>query len=179
MKWTVRNLAVLCLVASSCGTVRETYHPQVVGPLPDAPASAGITLKLTATVNVVSLGQPVAFRIAVRNTSNHAIWIPKQPQQAFFWTYPNGRHDCYLIERETSRFFQKSDCLLLQPGHEVILPGLVETANFDRPGITEFLAEINVAQNTNPEMEPFWSGRLLSNGYGLQLLPFQNVAGTP
>ena len=59
----------------------------------------------------------------------------------------------------------------------MVLPSLVETSYFDRPGITEFRAEINVAKNTNPEVEPFWSGRLLSNSYGLHMVPFRNVSG--
>ena len=177
MKWIVRLLAVMSLVGFGCNTMPEPYHPQVIGPLPDAPASAGIALKLTAPVDVISLGNPVTFSVAIRNTSDHALWIPKKPQQAFFWTYPNGRHDCYMIDREATRFFNKSDCLLLQPGSEVVLPSLVETSYFDRPGITEFRAEINVAKNTNPEVEPFWSGRLLSNSYGLHMVPFRNVSG--
>ena len=177
MNWNLRFLSLACLAAAGCGTVPEIYHPQVIGPLPPAQASNGIHLQLTAPANLVQIGNPAAFSVAVRNTGDHAIWVPKKPQQGFFWTYPNGRHDCYMIEREATRFFAKAECLLLKPGEELRLPGLVETSYFNRPGVTEFLAEINVAQNTNPELSPFWSGRLLSNAYGLQLVPFKHVSG--
>ena len=177
MKLTLHIVAVLSMAAAGCGTVKETYHPQTVGPVPDSRGCEGLILKLTAATDIVQLGRPVVFSVAVCNTSDHAIWIPKQPQQGFYWTYPNGRHDCYMIDREQTRFFQKSDSLLLNPGSEIVLPGLVETSYFNRPGITEFRAEIDVARNTNPELAPFWSGRLLSNGYGLQLIPFKNFAG--
>ena len=175
MKWTVHLLAVLSMAAAGCGTVKQAYHPQVIGPVAEAQSSGGITLILTAPANVVQLDKPAVFSVKVRNTSDHAIWVPKNPQQGFFWTYPNGRHDCYMIDREESHFFKKSECLLLKPDSEIVLSGLVETT-YDRPGITEFLAEIDVAKNTNPEMRPFWSGRLLSNAYGLQMVPFNNVA---
>ena len=82
-----------------------------------------------------------------------------------------------MIDREETRFFHKAECLLLKPGGELLLAGLVDTSYFSRAGITEFLAEINVARNTNPELTPFWSGRLLSNAYGLQLVTFKNVSG--
>jgi hypothetical protein len=177
MNWTVKFLAIASLAAAGCGTVPEVYHPRTVGPVTDSQNCDGIVVKLAAHNNVIPLGRPAAFSVTVRNTSDRAIWLPKKPQQGFFWTYPNGRHDCYMIEREAARFFRKAECLLLQPGEELILPGLVETSYFNRPGITEFLAEIDVARNTNPELQPFWSGRVLSNGYGLQLIPFRNVAG--
>ncbi len=177
LKAVVQLLAVLSLLSSGCGTIQDVYHPQTIGPVTDAQDCDGLTLKLSAPATVVPIGKPAAFSVAVRNTGNRALWIPKKPQQGFFWTYPNGRHDCYMIEREATRFFKRSDCHLLQPGGELILAGLVETSYFDRPGITEFLAEIDVAKNTNPELEPFWSGRLLSNGYGLQIIPFKNISG--
>jgi hypothetical protein len=177
MNRTVRLLSVLCLAAAGCGTVSEIYRPQVVGPLPPTEACNGVFLQLRAPADLVQIGHPAAFNVTVRNTGERSIWMPKKPQQGFFWTYPNGRHDCYMIEREDTRFFKTTECRLLKPGEELQLPGLVETAYFSRPGITEFLAEIHVAKNTNPEMAPFWSGRLLSNAYGLQLVPFKNVSG--
>ncbi len=177
MKWIIQIVAAVSLVASGCGTVKEVYHPKTIGPVTDAQDRDGIVLKLSAPAKIVPIGKPAVFSVAVRNTGDHAIWIPKKPQQGFFWTYPNGRHDCYMIDREQVRFFTKNECLLLKPGDEILLSGLVETSYFNRPGITEFLAEIDVARNTNPEMEPFWSGRALSNAYGLQLVPFKNVSG--
>ena len=70
------------------------------------------------------------------------------------------------------RFFSKTECLLLQPGREFELSGMVETSYFNCPGITEFKAEVTVAQNTNPELTPFWSGRAFSHSFGVQLVPF-------
>ena len=177
MKWAVYMLATLSMAVAGCGTVKEVYHPCTIGTVSDSQDCDGIVLKLTAPAKIVQIGKPAVFSVAVRNAGNRAIWIPKKPQQGFFWTYPNGRHDCYMIDREQTRFFTKNECLLLKPGDEILLSGLVETSYFNRPGITEFLAEIDVAKNTNPEMQPFWSGRVLSNAYGLQLVPFKNVSG--
>ena len=177
MRNSVWVVALVSLFVAGCGTVEEIYHPQTVGAVGNGQSLEGLFLKLKAPVDMVQIGKPAVFSITVVNTNDHAVWISKKPQQAFFWTYPNGKHDCYMIDREESRFFKKSDCMQLEPGKELLLPGLVETSYFDRPGITEFLAEVDVPKNTNPEMTPFWSGRLISNGYGLQMIPFKNVSG--
>jgi hypothetical protein len=161
------------LALAGCASLPEEYRPQTTGALNDGQTERGLSLQLAAYEKVGQLGKPITFRVIVRNTGTCATWIPRKPQQGFFWTYPNGRHDCYFFDREQARFFSKSECVLLQPGQELELSGIVETSYFGRPGITEFRAEIAIAQNTNPELTPFWSGRAFSNSFGVQLLPFK------
>ena len=93
-------MAVMSLAAAGCGTVRD--RPQTVGPLPDVPGCGGLALQLSAPANVVQTGRPAAFNVTIRNTSDQALWLPKNPQQGVFWTYPNGRHDGYILDREAT-----------------------------------------------------------------------------
>ena len=172
-----RIAAVGVLFAVGCAEIPETYHPQTVGALSSAQTNNGLCVQLVSPTEILSLGKPVVFDVIVRNTGDHAYWIPQKPQQIFFWTYPNGRHDCFMIEREQTRFFRKDECALLQPGQQITLQSLVETFYFDRPGITEFKVEIDVARNTNPELMPFWSGRAISNSFGMQLVPGSKIKG--
>ncbi|TAN36138.1 MAG: hypothetical protein EPN23_09255 [Verrucomicrobia bacterium] len=158
---------------AGCASLPEEYRPQTVGPLDDGQTNNGVIIQLVARNRTTQLGQPVVFQVVVRNISNHAFWIPHKPPQGFFWTFPDGRHDCYFFDREQVRYFSKNDCVLLQPGHEIALTGLVDTAAFSQLGITEFRAEIDVARNTNPELTPCWSGRAFSNSFGVQLVPYQ------
>lgn len=159
------------LILTGCASLPSEYRPQTMGRLNDAQPNAGLFLQLTAYDKISPIGKTIVFRVVVRNTGDHAFWMPRKPQQGFFWTYPNGRHDCYFFDREQACYFNKNECVLLQPGQELELSGMVETSYFDRPGITEFKAEVAVAQNTNPELTPFWSGRAFSNSFGIQLLP--------
>lgn len=158
---------------SGCGTVQDTYHPQTMGALTNRPAVDGLLVQLKANENNVQIGKPAVFSVVARNISDKAIWMPKKPLMAFTWTYPNGQRDCQMVDRAETQFFKKSECILLEPGHELILGGMVETSYFELPGITEFRAEIQVPKNTNPELQPFWSGRAFSNGYGAQIVPFK------
>jgi len=161
------------LMLASCATLPDEYRPHTVGSLNDGQTNNGLVIQLVARDSIAQFGKPVIFQVVVLNTSHLAFWIPQKPQQGFFWTAPNGRHDCYFFDREQVRFFNKKDCILLQPGHSMVLPGLVDTADFSYPGITEFKAEIDVAQNSNPELNPFWSGRAFSNSFGVQLIPYK------
>ena len=180
-KWAVALVLGWPLWLTGCGSMPAVYHPQAVGPVSQGQAHAGLLLKLTSDVCTVPVGQPVNFQLLVRNISTQSFWIPVKPQQGFFWTYSNGRHDFIVFDREQKKYYTKNECLLLQPGKELVLTGSVDTYYFEKLGITEFIAELVVAQNTNPELQPFWSGRALSNAYGIRIEPSQKgqVAAPP
>jgi len=43
----------------------------------------------------------------------------------------------------------------------------IKTHCFQFQGIVEFRAILDVPENTNPALEPFWDHRIASNGYGI------------
>ncbi|MCX6995883.1 MAG: hypothetical protein NTV49_02065 [Kiritimatiellaeota bacterium] len=173
MKNMVKNLGALLtiLLLAGCASMPATYHPREIGVLKTGQVYDGLSLELTGSTQAVPIGQPLVFRILLRNVSQRAFWIPMKPQQGFYWTYANGKHDFFVFDRERSKYYAKQECLLLQPGDAWVLRGEVATYYFDKAGITEFMAELVVAQNTNPELRPFWSGRAISNPFGVCLAP--------
>jgi len=156
---------------AGCASVSSTYRPQTIGALDEGRGNDGLLLKLGADETLVPIGTPVVFQVLARNVSSHAFWIPLQPQQGFFWTYADGQHDFFVFDRETKRYYAPQECILLQPGQELLLPGLVATHYFDKTGITEFMAELAIARNINPALKPFWSGRAFSNPFGIWIAP--------
>jgi len=160
---------MLLLWLTGCAALPMVYHPRTIGPVEAARVNDGLLLKLSAAETAVPLGTPVLFQVRARNVSTHAFWVPLRPQQGFYWTFANGHHDFFVFDREVARFYAPQDCVLLQPGQELQFPGVVATYYFDQTGVTEFMAELAIARNTNPQLTPFWSGRAFSNPFGVQI----------
>ena len=172
MKRMVKGMVILLpMLWAGCGSMPEVYHPRALGALTEGRTRDGLLLKLTSHTQSVSIGQPVVFQILVCNVSQNAFWLPLKPQKGFFWTYADGKHDFFVFDREQKKFYSKQECVLLQPGQDMVLRGEVETYYFEKWGITEFMAELIVAQNTNPDLAPFWSGRALTNPFGVCIVP--------
>ncbi len=177
--WSAGMVGLGLLGLLGCGTLEEVYYPHTLGTLNDGQPHEGLALELSSPNFVAQLGPPVSFSVVVKNAGAKAVWFPKKPQQGFFWSYASGRRDCFMIDRNETAFFHRNDCVWLEPGRELVLGGLVDTQYFPRPGLTEFRAEVHVPRNTNPELQPFWSGRLFSNGYGVMMVPFRKIPGAP
>ena len=159
------------LILAGCGTAGFTYVPAVVGPLDDQEATTTVDVRIETDSSVAVIGQPIVFRVLIRNISTRSFWLPRDPDLLFTWIYPNGRRDNFLREFREERYYSERDAVRLKPGEELVKYFTIRTWYFDRPGITEFRAVMHASRNTNPELLPFWNGEVQSNSFGIDVKP--------
>lgn len=116
------------------------------------------------------MGEPLYFTVIIQNVGDKPLWLPRNPDLLLTWVYPNGRRDNFIRERPPAQFFSAHNAVLLQPGQQMTRTIAVKTYYFPLPGITEFRAILRGTGNTNPDLQPFWSGRVESNAYGIRVL---------
>jgi len=161
--------AVLTVSSLGCSTVPNPYIPSTVGNVGRGDTHFDLQAHIQPASDTVPIGAPVEFRITLRNVGDRTYWVPREPEVRFHFIYSNGRRDNYLKELTRERHFTSSEALALEPGEAMTTRFEVETGYFDRSGITEFFAVVNLARNTNPRLEPFWHGRLETNRYGVEI----------
>ncbi len=112
------------------------------------------------------IGEPVSFDIAIRNAGTQPIAIPADPDLLLTWVYPDGRRD-NLIQAERSK--SEQEWLVLKPGQQHVAHSVVTTYYFDRTGIHEFRAIVSAGASTPAKHQQLtWTGRAISNGFGVQ-----------
>ncbi len=146
------------------------YRPTRVGRIDAAPAEGPLEMQMVCAQDTITIGEPLYFTVIIRNTSDRPVWLPRNPPLIMAWVYPDGRRDNFLREYPDAQFFSTQNAVLLQPGQQMTRTVAVKTYYFPLPGITEFRALLDSPRNTNPELTPFWSGRLESNAYGVKVL---------
>jgi hypothetical protein len=152
---------------AGCGTIPETYIPSTVGPLGEGDASREVKVVISTKSTLTFIGDPIIFQITLKNVGEEPIWVPREPDVLFIWTYPNGRHDNFLREFQEERFYSADDAVQLLPGQQIRKFVPIKTYFFERAGITEFRALVHASRNTNPNLSPFWQGKALSNAFGV------------
>lgn len=163
--------ALLAALFAGCGTIPELRPPTQVGQVRACDQVEGLQVEIKPLNNLAVIGVPIAFEIAVRNTGDHAFWLPKEPPLRFHIVYASGRRDNYLEDPSSPHFYQEHESVRLNPGDSITTQFEVKTYYFDRAGITEFYAVVDPAKNTNPALSPFWDGRAKSNVYGIYVQP--------
>jgi len=163
-------LALPAVLLVGCASMPEPYIPTQVGSMQDSLAKNGLEIEITPNCTSSPLGEPIAFDIRIRNASDKAFWIAKQPDLLFSWVYPDGRRDNFLRELADQRHYLRTEARLLDPAEEITLRTEIATYYFHRPGITEFRAVLHCAPNTNPNLQPFWCGKAVSNTYGVKFV---------
>ena len=133
-------------------------------------------VQIDADEDFVPRGEAITFSVTLKNNSPDALWIPDNPNVLLVWTYPNGRRDNFLQDAPESAFYDQSSAIQLAPGQELTRQMSIKTHYFDFDGVTEFRAVLEVADNTNPELHPFWTGRVVSNGYGVMVAKRSRLA---
>jgi hypothetical protein len=156
---------------SACSTVPDPYIPSHIGAKGASAPQNGLAVSITAHDDSVYIGDPVSFRVSIRNHSTNAVWVSRHPQMIFYWIYPNGLHDNYVREYPDEIHYRKSDVTLLPPKKQMVFEEVIDTFYFPKPGIVEFRAEYISSSNTNSDIKPFWKGTLLSNSYGVEIKP--------
>lgn len=163
-------LGFVLLSLVSCGTFEQPYKPSRIGSVDNPPLESPLVLQLASAQDAVTLGEPIYFTVIIRNTSDKAVWLPRNPDVLLTWIYPDGRKDNFLRETPAPQFFTQHNAVLLHPGQQMTRTITVKTYYFPLPGITEFRAVLRGVQNTNGELQPFWSGRIESNAYGVKVM---------
>lgn len=162
-------LGAAASLMSACSTVPDPYVPARMGAFQAGQPSDGLVLEIHADDTVAALGEPLTFKVIIRNMSDQAYWIPRKPQLLFYWIYPTGQRDNYVIEFSQEQYYSLEDAVLLQPGEQVAVLERIETFYFPKGGITEFKAKFFSARNTNKQLAPFWHGTIFSNNFGVML----------
>jgi hypothetical protein len=157
-------------MAAGCSTVPDPYIPTKVGSFDARPGVNDLVVEIDTDRNLQPLGAPLTFVVTIRNTGSQAYWIPRKPLLLFYWIYPTGQRDNYVIDFPPERYYAKDEVFLLAPGQTYSVLEHIETYYFPKPGITEFKVMFYSANNTNREWTPFWHGKIFSNNYGVRLL---------
>ena len=159
------------VLATGCATIPEPYVPQAVGPVQTGIPDDGLRLSIAPAAESVPVGNDVVFTVTLTNEGARDIRIPRRPQVIFHWVYSNGIRDNYVVDRPSHRFYHAADLRVLQPGTSLTFEFNVPTGYFPRTGITEFQAVAMAPPNTNPSVDPVWSGEAHSNRYGILMRP--------
>jgi hypothetical protein len=159
---SISGAVLVAALLSGCGTVRQAYKPEHLGNMADSRGMDGIEVVLSPDKYRARIGDPVTFRIAIRNVGTAPVLFPADPDLLVTWVYPDGKRDNLIRGEKTTA----SKWLTLNPGEEHIAHSVVTTYYFDRGGIHEFRAIVSgdVAMNTS---RPSWQGRAVSNGFGV------------
>ena len=162
-------LLAVSLLLAGCSTIPNRYIPNAVGSLNDADDSNILRISIDPENPELSIGEPIVFRVSVKNISKMPLWVPRDPEFFFTWIYPDGRHDSFVYEPQRDQFYTREDSVCLRPGQQFTKSVSIRTYYFERKGITEFRAYLRTGSNTNPKLTPFWNGELASNSYGIKL----------
>lgn len=165
--WSCAVGVLAGLLLAGCAEMAGPYVPARVGAIRDTVSSGAVAVVIDTDAHEALIGQPIVFRVTIRNTSEQALWVPRNPDLLFTWIYPDGRRDNFLREFEAERFYGEDEAVLLKPGFQMTKYVQIKTYYFDRAGITEFRALLHAGRNTNPALTPFWYGEAMSNGYGV------------
>lgn len=161
---------MLAWLATGCGTFPGPYIPDTLGPMSDPSPTHGLELVIQPQSREVTFREPITFDVFIQNRGDIPKWIPREPYFIFYWIYPTGIRDNYVIETQPTRRFTEHDAILLPPGHRMRFTETIPTFYFPRPGIMEFRAACIIPANSNHELQPFMTGRLVSNSYGVEFV---------
>jgi hypothetical protein len=156
-------LAIASALLAGCGTVKQAYKPQQMGNLADHRNAGGIEVRLSPDKYRARIGDPVTFKVTIRNVGAAPILFPSDPDLLLTWIYPDGKRD-NLVRGERA---PSQNYIVLAPGDEHVAHSVVTTYYFDRGGIHEFRAIVRgdqLAMNTDRSA---WKGRAVSNGFGV------------
>lgn len=147
---------------TGCGTVQQAYKPDHLGDLSDDEIGQGIQVTLVPDKYRARIGEPVTFKVVIRNVGDQPVWIPGDPDLLLTWVYPDGRRDNLIRGMPSSA---PKSAVLLKPGQERVEHSVVTTYYFSRAGIHEFRAILTA--DAAPKTQPGWTGRAISNGFGV------------
>ncbi len=158
---------LLGMSLAGCSTIPDDYVPSTIGSMEDGEQDNYLEVHIKAKRNTVAMGEPVVFLVVIKNTSDKPFWIAREPDLLFTWIYPTGRRDNFIREFSEDRYYSENDAILLRAGQQLTKQIEIRTYYFPKEGITEFRAVLHTGSNTNPKLQPFWTGEILSNSFGV------------
>jgi hypothetical protein len=162
-------LAIGTLLFAGCASMPEKYIPTTMGPVSDGETVKGLQLTIVPSSETISIGDELTMKVTIKNLNTTPVWFPRNPEIMILWTYPDGHRDNMVFEFTNERYYTKDQVVLLKPNEAVQTHMKIKTYYFPKAGITEFQAFCNSAGNTNPDINPFWQGRIFSNTYGVKV----------
>ena len=158
----------MALVASTtgCGTVQGAYKPQSMGLLADSGPVNGIEVTLVPDKATARIGDVVTFSVKIKNVGTQTVWIPREPDILLTWIYPDGKRDNFVNDY-ASTASTAVDLLAMAPGQEKVFSSAITTYYFNRGGITEFRAKVNMTGRTAQATTASWNHEIASNGFGV------------
>ncbi len=170
MKSVFHIVSLLMLaLATGCSTVPDLYKPQALGARDDGWADSGLRVEIAPTHDYAVKGHDIVFNVTLSNVGMEDFLVPREPEILFLWTYANGRRDNFMVDSPPTAFYQPNEVYLLRPGKSYQFQVPVKTAYFPDLGLTEFRAVAQLPRNTNPQLAQVWSGKSLSNAYGVMI----------
>ena len=167
-KWFQMGV-LAALVTAGCSTVPDKYKPVQVGVVNEENIADGIEFVIRPATDTLVRGEVLFFDISLKNVGADGFWFPREPEIMLTWVYSSGQRDNLLFEPTDTRHFTKTDAVYVKPGQTLKTRMKIKTYYFPRIGITEFQAFYRAPANTNPDLEPFWNGKVYSNSYGINV----------
>jgi len=161
------TLATLLLSASCVSPPGDVYIPSQIGYIGGDVPVKGLDLDIRPSRQSYKRGDIIEFVAEIENVSQHPIWVPKRFKPVFIWYSPRGERDGFLPPASDPVFFDRDSAIRLEPGEKHSISKSIKTHYFRSEGIVEFRAILDIPENTNPELKPFWHHRIVSNGYGV------------
>lgn len=156
----------MVVALSACGTVQTTYKPAWMGNMADGETDQNIEIQLRPDKYRAKIGDPLTFSVVIRNVGSQPVWFPSHPDLLVMWVYPDGRRDNIISSDQDSG---STEMVLLNPGQDRVEHSVVTTYYFDRIGIHEFRAIVSAEKSTTTAHRG-WSGRAVSNGFGVHFM---------
>lgn len=148
---------------AGCGSVKQSYKPSQLGNLGDHQPGGGIEVEIVPDKYRARIGDPLSFKVVIRNVSDQTILFPADPDLLLTWVYPDGRRD-NLIRGEKKG---SPKAIALGPGESIVMNSVITTYYFDRTGIHEFRAVVRGEDVAMSPTSRVWAGRAVSNGFGV------------
>jgi hypothetical protein len=178
MKSSHRIVFLLAIgLLTGCSTVPDPYRPQALGARDDGWADRGLQIGILPTNDYAVKGRDILFNVTLTNVGAEDFLVPRDPDILFLWTYSNGRRDNFMVDTPSTVFYQPNEVYLLRPGKHYTFQVPVKTSYFPDLGVTEFRAVAQLPRNTNPELPQVWSGKSLSNAYGVMVSRSERKVG--
>ncbi len=165
-------LALSAAMVSGCATSTPQtvsrddvlYQPSRSGDLQDQPVRDGLTVRIVVDPARIDLGEPFDVEMVIQNAGEQTVRMDSTPDVIVNWVYEDGSRS-YTVVRDL--LAGEGSTIQLHPGQTIHCKARLDSNRFARTGLVELRALLAFSNHrTNSDL---WSGRLLSNGFGMHV----------